>query len=523
MSTIESNRAAGPPPGSLRRPFVQMFAGGVLGKVLGLIREVLLAATFGTGSAAAAFRAAQTATLVPTHTFANDTLNGGFIPLCGRYLREDPARARTLYWSVAALMGAISLALATLLFVAADAIVAALVPGFSTQDRALTAAMLRAMAIGVPFYVQAVLANYAEMAAGRYVIASIRAAVQNVGLIAGILAAALFRNPLFLGWGFTAYSVLFAAAAVSSIASHSAFAFTVRLDAREALHGLREFGRLVRPLLLLPILQQGAFAAERFVASLIATEAVASIDYARAIADSALVLLAIPLGMAGLSELGKHDAALVRQKLERLLPALLLVTVPFSIFLAFNAAGVVQLAFGRGRFDQSSVAMTALILTGLAFGFWAHASGHVLARALSAHGRNGRVAATVALAATAHIVVNAVSFQTLGALGLGMAASASGLVLLAGTARALHLHTTILRTLGPLAAAAILYMPAGFYLRGGGLPSLALSAAVLLACLALAVLCSRTLRNALATIRGPVRSRPGTSAAERVLTLGRTS
>jgi putative peptidoglycan lipid II flippase len=499
-----------------------LFAGGVLGKALGLGREILLAATFGTGPAAAAFRAAQTATLVPTHTFAADTLNAGFIPLCARYLRDDPPRARTLYWSVAALLGASSLILAALLFLGADVIVGTLVPGFAAADRALTAAMLRAMAIGVPFYVHASLASYAEMAAGRYFTASIRAAVQNVGLITGIVAAAVFHNPLLLGWGFTAYAALFAATAAWSMSRHDAFAFTVRLDHREAIRGLREFGRLVRPLLLLPILQQGAFAVERLVASLIATEAVASIDYARTIADTGLVLLAVPLGLAGLAELGRLDPAHMKAKLERLLPALLLVTVPFSIFLAVNAAQVVHLIYGRGRFDQPAVGLTALVLTGFAAGFWAHASGHVLARSLSAHGRNSRVAGIVAAAAAAHIIVNVAGFRALGPLGLGLAASASGLVLLAGTARALGLHATVLRALPPLVMAGLAYLPAGLLLRGSGLASLALSGAALLACVAVAVAMSPTLRAACTRIARPAADRTRATRPKRDLLLGRT-
>jgi putative peptidoglycan lipid II flippase len=499
-----------------------MFAGGVLGKGLGLVREITLAATFGAGPAAAAFRAAQTATLVPTHSFASDSLNGGFIPLCARYLRDDPQRARTLYWSVSALLGAISIVLAFVLFFTADVIVSVLVPGLSAETRALTAAMLRAMAVGVPFYVQASLVSYAEMAAGRYIIGSIRSAVQNIGLIAGIVLAALLDNPLLLGWGFTAYSVLFALAGCWSLARYDTFAFTTRLSRHDAFHGLREFGRLVRPLLLLPLLQQGAFAIERMVASLISLEAVASIDYARAIADTGLVLLAVPLGMAGLAELARLDAAQSREKLERLLPALLLVTVPFSLYLAVNAEPLVRLVFARGRFDESAVALTSLVLTGFAVGFWAQASGHVLSRALSAHGRNRRVALIIAFAAAAHIAINLLAFRFLGALALGLAASASGWILLAGTMRALSLQKAVFRSLVPLGAGAVIYVPVALYFRGPSIASMAGSLGLLALCILPAVAMSSLLRATCGRLFGPISAwiRDGSN---RRLAEGRTS
>lgn len=506
--------------GGLRRAFVQMFAGGVVGKGLGLVREMTLAATFGAGPATAAFRAAQTATIVPTHSFAADSLNGGFIPLCARYLRDEPQRARSLYWSVSAALATLSVPLALLLFFLADAIVALIVPGLSAETRALSAAMLRAMAVGVPFYVQASLISYAEMAAGRYMIGSIRSAVQNVGLIAGITLAALFRNPLLLGWGFTAYAILFALAGAWSLSRHDAFAFTMQWDRGDAMRGLREFGRLVRPLLLLPLLQQGAFAIERLVASLISLEAVASIDYARAIADTGLVLLAVPLGMAGLAELARLDAQRSREKLERLLPALLLVTVPFSLFLAVNAESMVRLIFGRGRFDEAAVAMTSLVLIGFSAGFWAHAAGHVLTRALSAHGRNRRVAAIVATAATVHILVNVALFRAVGAIGLGLAASASGLVLLAGASHALALERTLFRSIVPLGVAALLYVPIALWLRGPGLLSLAGSFALLALIVLAVVLASPVLRATTGHLLSPAAARLRESARRNLATGG---
>jgi putative peptidoglycan lipid II flippase len=465
----------------LRPAFAKLFAGGVVGKALGFGRELALAAAFGTGPAAAAFRAAQTATLIPTHYFSADALSGGFIPLLARYIREDAPRARSLFWSVTALANAIGVALAIALFFAAKFWAALVVPGFAQEHRALTAGMLRAMAVGVPFYVMASLASYVEMARGRYLIGSIRAAVQNLGLILGILAAVLSGNPLLLGWGFTAYSVLFAAVGIVTVARSELFALPDAWDWNQARSVVREFGRLVRPLLLLPLVQQGALAIERIVASLIDTQVVASLDYAKTISETGLALIAVPLGMAGLAELGRLRADAARAKLDRVLPALLLATVPCSLFLALHAAQVVRVLFARGQFDEESVAVTALVLTGLAVGFWAQVSGYVLAKALTAQGMNRRVAALVALASATQIVVNLCGFRILGALSLGLAVSASGLVLLVLAARSLRLGATLLRVLAPLALAAAAYIPIGIALRGHDGAALGVSAAACLA------------------------------------------
>lgn len=496
-SPVVAAPASGPiEPPRLRAAFAKMFAGGVAGKLLGLVRELALAASFGTGSAAAAFRAAQTATLIPTHYFSADTLNGGFIPLCARYLREDPPRARALYWSVAALMAVISAAIAAVLFVGAPLWAALLVPGFGAEQRALTAGMLQAMAVGVPFYVQASLAAYLEMAQGRYLVGSLRAAAQNVGLLAGIGIAALTGNVLWLGWGFAIYSALFAAVGVWSVARSGMLGRPAAPDWREARTVLGAFAALARPLMLLPLMHQGALAVERIIASLVGIGAVAGLDYAKTISETGLALIAVPLGMAGLAELGRAGPDGARARLERLLPALLLLTVPVSVFLALNAEGIVRALFARGRFGEDSVAVTSLILIGLGLGFWAQVTGYVLARGLTAIGRNGRVAAAVGLASGAGILVNLTLHAWLGALALGLATGASSVVLAVATARALGLGAVMLRTLAPLAAGAAAYVPLGLLLRDGGLASLALSAAACTGCWLVAVRAAPALRAA---------------------------
>lgn len=430
----------------------------MLGKVLGVVRELALAASYGTGSAAGAFRAAQIATLLPTHFFASDTLSVGFIPLCARYLRDDPARARALFWSVFALLNAIGFALAALLFITAAPIASVLVPGFSPDQQALTAAMMRAMAVGVPFYVQATLASYVEMAHGRYFIASIRTGLQNAALIVAVILAAVTGNPLLLGWGFTGFCVLLAVIGFVSVARAGLLGRPHDVNWHEARSVLRDFAIVIAPLVLLPLLQQGGYAVERVVASLVNARAVPALDYARAISSTGLALIAVPLGMAGLAELGGVDAAAARQQMRRLLRPLLLVTAPCSAFLVLHAEPVVRLVFRRGEFGEESVAVTALVLLGLAAGFWAQITAYVLAKAMSAQGHNRKVAAITALASLAHVAVNVLLFRRLGAIALGIAASAQALVLLVLAARALRVGRDLSLILVPLALGAAGYL-----------------------------------------------------------------
>src|SRR5690242_15376074 len=80
-----------------RRLALSLLTGGLLGKVAGLARELLLAAFYGTGDVVAAFRIAQAASLVPVNFITSDALNAGFLPLYQGRRDDDPDDAHALY------------------------------------------------------------------------------------------------------------------------------------------------------------------------------------------------------------------------------------------------------------------------------------------------------------------------------------------------------------------------------------------------------------------------------------------
>ena len=77
----------------MKKAISQLLGGNMLSKVLGLVREVLMAKFFGTGDVNGAYRIAQTGTLVPINFMTSDSLNSAFIPLYKTYLTENEFRA----------------------------------------------------------------------------------------------------------------------------------------------------------------------------------------------------------------------------------------------------------------------------------------------------------------------------------------------------------------------------------------------------------------------------------------------
>lgn len=410
----------------------RLVLGGLAGKLLGMLREVLLAAAYGTGVPATATRVAQTGTLVPVDFFTADVLSAGFLPLHKELLRTDPDRADRLFRALRRGLWVLSAVLVAGLEVGAGSVVRLVAPGLEPTTAAASAEFLRVMALGIPSYLQFSLLSYLEMSHGRFRLAGVRATVQNLGMVVSLGAAWVLGEPVVLATGFAlAYLGLHAwgVAQVADLVPHGPVTGT-----REV---LAQVWRRVRPLLLLPVVLQGSVVTERVVASLLGDQVVAAVDYARFVASTGVNLLAVPLGLAGLAALAGLDHATARERLAGTVPGLLLVVVPASVVLTVGSAPVVQVLYARGAFDAAAVATSAAVLTGFGVGFWAQSSAYVLVKALNAAGRNRTAAGALLAGLVVTLAVNLSLHGVLGPVTLGLAASAGAVVTTVVAARPL--------------------------------------------------------------------------------------
>ncbi|MFY1670464.1 lipid II flippase MurJ [Plantactinospora sp. WMMB334] len=473
--------------------FLRLVFGGLIGKILGLAREVLLAALFGAGRAVAANRVAMTATLIPINFFTADALTAGFLPLYVRYRREHPALALALYRTVRALLGAFSLILVAALVLGRRHWVELLAPGLDAATAELAATMLGIAALSVPCYVQYNLYTLVGLAHDDVRLINLRPSVQSLGLIGATVAAYLSGEVVLLAWGFTVPYLLLsgwgafwvrrrgylapASAGASPGAPDGTAAPPPRIAYRVA---VGEFWRRLRPLLLIPVILQGSIGVERAVGSLLGVEVVAATEYARFVVDSAMALLAAPLGLAGLASFARLEPEEVTGALRRLLPPVLFVAVPLSLVLCLNSRGIVTLLYARGAFDERAVDVSATLLLGFALGVWAQVIGYTLVKVLNARGANRQVALVMAVSCAAAIVTNLLLFRHWGAITLGVAASVGGLLTFVLSARLLGVLGDCLRLIVVLLPGAAGAAGLGYLLAGPGLPRLIASTAAIL-------------------------------------------
>jgi putative peptidoglycan lipid II flippase len=195
--------------------------------------------------------------------------------------------------------------------------------------------------------------------------------------------------------------------------------------------------KTIVPLLPLPIFMQSSILLERLFSSLGEKGLVAAVDYARTISDSVMSVVAVPLGVLGLTSLAGLSARAYRQKVSGISELVLIFLVPASGLLFVVADPLVRVLFQRGAFDDAARLLTVSVLSGHAVGLAFQVLGYALSRALTADGRNRVVVLVTVIALTFQVAVQGIGVSFLGPLAIGLGPSVFGLVLTIGFAHAL--------------------------------------------------------------------------------------
>lgn len=430
--------------------------GGAAGKVLGVARELLTAALFGTGPIAVAYRLAQAAFLIPLHGFFSETFGAGFTPAYARSRRDHAEQSRVLFAAMHAVVLGVSICVGALLMLVAGRWVGLLAPGFDASTAAMAAQMVAVLAMAMPFYALTGLYAAAEIAAGDARVAAARASAQNVGLIGGTAAAWWLDAPVYIAAGFLAAYLLLASWGFWRTLARGLRPWPRRGEWGLARRLLGDVWRAVRILLLVPVLLQIHFVVERRVASLVSDGAIAALDYARFLSDTAVLLLAVPFGLAGLGAMATMSEARFRSTARRSLRMLVYAGLPLSLAAALHGETIVRAVFARGAFDADSVTATTAILQWLALGLWAQLVGYAGAKFLSARNDNSRLIGVYAAAVACNVGLNLLLYPLLGNAALGISAAAYGLVFGLLVLKCLRLLAPLARdlaTAGVLAAA----------------------------------------------------------------------
>lgn len=490
-----------PPPQRSKKAVAMFLMGGaLLGKALGFVREIIMAQIVGVAIVADGFRAAISAILLPLAFLQNESVPAILIPMVKSAQRRGDAPRQLACMTLA--LTAISVLIMVMMLLFGDLLVRAMVAGFTPEGQRLTLHFVHIMSLSMPASVVLNCLAAGEIALGKTRIANLRASVLNVGVIVGLGFFVLTDYAYAIGWSYMIALNLLAAWGCRRLAQEGHLTFS-GVTVRSVVRSGKEFLYNLRPFLLLPGFEQANIWLERLFASRIATGAVASLDYARTLTESSLLLLSQPIGLALLGDTHERSE---KEQAEALARPLLAAAVPLSVFVFMFAEDIVRLIFNRGAFGEHGVVLTSSALSGIALGLWASTLGWILLRLLNRANRNIAAGFILTCAYAVNIGVNLVlqSFEHENSTGIflmGVGETGRALVLLGGVVIALGCFSTFAR-LTLIAVAPGLLMAAIAWSIEQWLPPslarLALGGGALILCTAVAgwVLCPGLMRQA---------------------------
>lgn len=333
----------------------------LLSRVLGFVRDVMIAAYLGSGPVAEAFLIAFSLPNMFRRFFAEGAFNMAFVPLFSKKLEgEEDALgfARDAFTGLASLLIVFSL-LAQLFM---PWLVLAMASGFLEDERFSLAVHFGRIAFPYILFISlSALLSGVLNATGRFVAAAAAPVLLNVLFIAALAAAGAAGWPIgpTLAWTVPVAGVA-QLALVWTAASRAGFRLTLRRP--RLTPELKRLAYIAAPAALAGGVVQVNLLVGRQVASFF-DGAIAWLNYADRLYQLPLGVVGIAIGVVLLPDLSRRlradDTAGGRDAFNRAGELSLALTVPAAVALMVIPGPLIGVLFQRGAFDASDTAATA--------------------------------------------------------------------------------------------------------------------------------------------------------------------
>jgi putative peptidoglycan lipid II flippase len=361
----------------LYRAFATVGGLTMVSRVFGFLRDILIAATLGSGAVADAFFVAFRFPNLFRRLFGEGAFNSAFVPLFAKQLEgegKDAARA----FAEEAMAGLVFfiLAITVLAEIAMPFLMYGLAPGFSTNPDKFDLAVLLTR-ITMPYLLcMSLVALLSGMlnSVGKFVESSSVSIVLNVTMMAATLVAlglGLRNEPLagvVQAWGVFAAGVLQLWVLIDGVRRNN---LHLKLRWPRMTDGVRRLIRLGVPGVIAGGVTQLNIVIGTVVASL-QDGAVSHLYYADRVYELPLAIVGVAIGVVLLPDVSRHlragDSAAIMDSQNRSLELAMLLTVPAAAALAVVPIEIVKGLFERGAFTMADTLPTAYALAIFAFG-----------------------------------------------------------------------------------------------------------------------------------------------------------
>jgi putative peptidoglycan lipid II flippase len=417
-------------------------AATLLSRVLGLLREQVMATLFGAGLATDAFNVAFRIPNLLRDLFAEGAMSSAFVPtFTETHETKGADEAWALGRQLMATLAAILIAIVIVGWIAAEPLVKAFASGFAKVPGKLelTVQLTRVMLPFLPVVALAAAAMGMLNARGRFAVPALAPTLMNLGMVVfglGLIPVcrAMGQPPILaMALGVLIGGVLQFAVQLPAL---YALGFRLRFEWPRAHPGVRRVAALMGPATLGLAATQINVLVSTQIASQLQQGSVSWLGYA-------FRLMQLPIGVFGVALATVSMPALARSAVAKDLPGLkstlsatlrlvFLLTVPAALWMAVNARPIIAVLYEHGRFHAGDTAQSARALVMYCIGLPAFAAVGVLTRTFYALGET-RVPVQASFVSVALnlglnlLFVGPLRFLGLGHAGLALATSATAI------------------------------------------------------------------------------------------------
>jgi putative peptidoglycan lipid II flippase len=371
-------------------------AAGVVGlwtsvsRIMGFVRDLVIAYFLGAGSGADAFFVAFRIPNLLRRLFGEGAFSAAFIPTYVETLRKDGVTEGEHLARITFTFAAIVLAIITVTgIVFSPWIVRVIAPGFfDDPDKAkylLTVSLNRIMFPYIFFISLTALASGVLNSMGHFSAPAAAPIVLNVSMISSVaLLCTLFKVPPYyaLAWGVVAAGILQLALQVPFMASRG---IRILPNFRFGHPALKRIGKLFVPAAFGGAVYQINVMIGTILASMLPTGAVSYLYYADRLVELPLGVFAIALGTAILPSMSRQaadgDIPALRESVSYSLRLINFFTIPASVGLIVLRVPIIATLFQRGAFTPADSRETASALLWYTVGLWAFSGLKVVTQA----------------------------------------------------------------------------------------------------------------------------------------------
>ncbi len=421
----------------------------LLSRILGFVRDFVIARAFGAGMATDAFFVAFKLPNLLRRMFAEGAFSQAFVPILGEYKnKRSEEETRTLVDHVASLLSMVLFAVTAIGIAAAPLLVWISAPGFSADAGKfeLTVTLTRITFPYILFMSLVALAGGLLNSWSRFALPAFTPVLLNIAFIAMALFAAPYFDPpvLALAWAVFIGGLLQMAIQIPALKKIAMLPRpTLNWRAAWADPGVRRIATLMGPALIGVSVSQVSLLINTIFASFLTTGSVSWLYYADRLMEFPSGMLGAALGTILLPSLSRYHASENHVEYGKLLDwglrLTLLLAAPAAVGLAILAVPLIATLFFHGAFSAEDVFRTREALVAYTIGLTGLILVKVLAPGFYAR-QNIRTPVRIALISLAATqVMNLAFIGWIGhaglALSIGLAACLNAAMLYRGLRR----------------------------------------------------------------------------------------